>query len=154
MLQRVSAAHSSSPTLLLINSRSDVALASNSAGVHLQEADISPADVRTIWQRATTQPPFISVSCHSPEQVAQAAAQGANLAIFAPVFEKKDAPGIQPQGLAALNHASHFHIPVLALGGITLENARTCLQAGASGIAAIRLFQENEIAAVVHHLRA
>jgi thiamine-phosphate pyrophosphorylase len=80
----------------------------------------------------------------------QAAANQATLALFAPVFEKKDA---LPAGLETLRQSCRAKIPVLALGGITLENAHSCLQAGAAGIAAIRLFQENEISAVVLALR-
>jgi thiamine-phosphate pyrophosphorylase len=97
--------------------------------------------------------PLIAVSCHSAEEVIQAAAQAATFAVFAPVFEKKDVPGTEPAGLTALHQACEANIPVLALGGITLANARSCLAAGAAGIAAIRLFQENNIAAVVQRLR-
>ncbi|MGA8272034.1 MAG: thiamine phosphate synthase [Candidatus Sulfotelmatobacter sp.] len=152
-------------TVLLINSRTDVALATNAAGVHLPANDISPAEVRSIWKRAMERcgagtparepspPPQISISCHSPAEVTQAAANSATLALFAPVFEKKDAPGATPTGLDSLRQACHAKIPVLALGGITLQNAESCLHAGAAGIAAIRLFQENDIATVVRQLR-
>jgi thiamine-phosphate pyrophosphorylase len=146
-------------TFLLINSRTDVALAVQADGVHLRSDDISPQQVRVIWKcgagapaRANSpQDPLIAVSCHSPAEVAQAAAQGADLAVFAPVFEKKDA---NPTGLAALQKACAAKIPVLALGGITLANAHSCLAAGASGITAIRLFQDNDIAKVVQHLHS
>jgi thiamine-phosphate pyrophosphorylase len=83
------------------------------------------------------------------QEVNQAAANAATIAIFAPVFEKKDSPATTPVGLEALRQACHAPIPVLALGGITLQNAKSCLEAGAAGIAAIRLFQENDIATVV-----
>ena len=148
-------------TALLINSRTDVALATAAAGVHLPAHDVSPADAREIWRcgglpvaREVSQgDPQISISCHSPEEVTQAAASGANLALFAPVFEKKNAQGTIPKGLDVLREACRAKIPVLALGGITLHNAASCLQAGAAGIAAIRLFQENDIATIVRTLR-
>lgn len=157
-------------TALLVNSRSDVALAAKAAGVHLRSDDISPQEVREIWHRGaagtlsaesgqsharenSSQNPIVAVSCHSPADVAQAAANAADFAVFAPVFEKKDAPGVPSAGLGGLREACRAGIPVLALGGITLENAQSCLEAGAAGIAAIRLFQENDIATVVEKLR-
>jgi thiamine-phosphate pyrophosphorylase len=154
-------------TALLINSRIDVALAVEADGVHLRSTDICPQEVRTIWtqrsagmcgpgtpaRQLSPPDPLIAVSCHSPEEVIQAAARAASFAVFAPVFEKKDVPGTQPAGLTALHQACEANIPALALGGITLTNARSCLAAGAAGIAAIRLFQENNIAAVVQRLR-
>jgi thiamine-phosphate pyrophosphorylase len=148
-------------TALLINSRTDVALAARADGVHLRSNDISPQEVRKAWHESCgagapareIQPrdPLVAVSCHSPQEVAQAAANQATLAVFAPVFEKRAA---QPTGLDALRRACQAKIPVLALGGVTLENAQSCLQAGAAGIAAIRLFQENDIATVVDQLRS
>jgi thiamine-phosphate pyrophosphorylase len=155
-------------TRLLINSRTDVALAVGADGVHLPAADVSPSDVRKVWkfeaiqgdagdlrsQFATSNrvDPLIAVSCHSLEEVIRAAASRATFAVFAPVFEKKDTPGIIPAGLDALHQACYASIPVLALGGVTLQNAESCMQAGAAGIAAIRLFQENDIATVVREL--
>ena len=59
-----------------------------------------------------------------------------------------------PAGLAALREACRAKIRVLALGGVTVENAARCLEAGAAGVAGIRLFQENKIEDVVRALRA
>ena len=149
-------------TALLINSRTDVALATGADGVHLRSSDISPQDVRAIWQKceasvprhqASTQSPLIAVSCHSPEEVTRAAENKATFAVLAPIFEKKDAPAMRAQGLLSLQRACKTKLPVFALGGITLANARTCLEAGAAGIAGIRLFQDNDIAEVVQRLR-
>jgi thiamine-phosphate pyrophosphorylase len=150
-------------TALLINSRTDVALAVEADGVHLRSRDISPEEVKRIWKECdagaparetSPQDPRIGVSCHSPEEVAEAAANSATFAVFAPVFEKKEAPGARPTGLAHLEQACRAKIPVLALGGVTLSNARSCLEAGAAGIAGIRLFQQNDVAEVVHRLRS
>ncbi len=142
-------------TRLLVNSRSDVAIACGADGVHLRSDDISPSEVQRIWARAGhSSRALVSVSCHSAPEVARAASEGADFAVFAPVFEKKDASRGQPcrPRLDCVKLAEQ-KIPVLALGGITLENARACLDAGAAGIAAIRLFQENDIAEVVRRLR-
>lgn len=142
-------------TALLINSRIDVALAVGAQGVHLRSDDISSADVRHICSVRRDAPArlTISQSCHHPNDVQQAAKEGANLALLAPVFEKKDDPSAKPAGLEALRRACQYNIPVLALGGVTLTNAAACLEAGAAGIAAIRLFQGNDIAEVARRLR-
>ena len=144
-------------TRLLINSRADVALATGAHGVHLRSDDLSPRDLRALWalssrnEKPETRNPVVSVSCHTVEEVKRAAAARANLALFGPVFEKD---GIAtPRGLALLRRACRQRIPVLALGGVTLANARACLDAGAAGIAAIRLFQQNDIADVVRKLK-
>lgn len=144
-------------TKLLINSRTDIALAVGAHGVHLRSDDVSPLDVRAVWDRCddrgrlSDRAPIIGISCHSVEEVKRAEANGATFAVFAPVFEKKDAPA-SPAGLDQLREACKARIPVLALGGVTLKNARQCLEAGASGIAAIRLFQENEVVSIVDGL--
>lgn len=149
-------------TALLINSRIDVAVAAQADGIHLRGDDVSPHDAAAIWKcgagalsrELSRQAPLIGVSCHSPAEVARASHNGATFAVFGPVFEKKDAPVTPPKGLIQLKQSCDQGIPVLALGGITVENARFCFDAGASGIAAIRLFQENDVAAVVRRFRS
>ena len=148
-------------TRLLINSRTDVAIACKAAGVHLRSSDISPNDARLLWGRSfhvPKEPAIISVSCHKVGEVAFAAENGADFVVFGPVFEKrKDSqPTVADAALTGLNtvkEACHQEIPVIALGGITPENAQVCMSMGAAGVAGIRLFQDNEICDVVSRLR-
>lgn len=147
-------------TQLLINSRTDVAIAIGAAGVHLRSMDISPTDVREIWNRTAKSPTeraIVSVACHKLEEVALAARNGADFALLGPVFEKRprNAESQNPPiaGLNLLRRACRERIPVIALGGITQDNARDCHDEGAPGVAAIRLFQENSIAQVMGKLR-
>jgi thiamine-phosphate pyrophosphorylase len=145
----------SSSTRLLINSRIDIALAAGADGVHLRADDVTPDDVRQVLDVSIHRPAddfLVAVSCHTVDDVFHAESEKADFAVFAPVFEKKDAPGTQPAGLAALREACGVKIPILALGGVNLEVL--CLKAGAAGVAGIRLFQENRIEDVVRALRA
>jgi thiamine-phosphate pyrophosphorylase len=139
-------------TRLLLNSRSDVAIASAADGVHLRSDDVSPEEVRSLWRNTDTRTPVIGASCHSLADVQRVKAESANFAVFGPVFGKKQGDS-RPVGLDVLRQACAIGIPVLALGGVTLENARACADAGAAGIAGIRLFQENGIAEIVRRLR-
>lgn len=139
-------------TALLINSRTDIAVVCGAQGVHLPSNDILPSEVRSIWTRCGGTPAHVTVgtSCHTRIEVARAVQEGADFAVFGPIFEKTRA---RPTGLDALREACQEKIPVLALGGITMEKAEVCIRAGAAGIAAIRLFQENEMDGVVAALR-
>jgi len=146
-------------THLLINSRSDVALATGADGVHLPSDDIPASDARAVWSSALvrnvkreTRNVIVAVSCHTAEEVRLAEAEGADFAVFGPVFEKVGTS--LSTGLDALHGVCLGHMPVLAIGGVTLENARACVEAAAAGIAAIRLFQQKGIMEAVKELRA
>ncbi len=159
-------------TKLLINSRSDIALASGADGVHLPTDDVLASDARAIWSAVLTRNWkletgnfVIAVSCHSLDEVRLAEAHGADFAVFGPIFEKRGTSlSVGPDALRAACHRSargdrkteaieFGTMPVLAIGGITVENARACVEAGAAGIAAIRLFQQHDISALVEEFR-
>jgi thiamine-phosphate pyrophosphorylase len=136
---------------LLINSRADVALSARAHGLHLRSNDISTEDVRKIWRAAGVgTSPIVAVSCHAEYEIIAAKQAGAGFVVFGPVFEKSQQPGV---GLEALRAVCRHDVPVLALGGVTLGNAFSCIDAGAAGVAGIRLFQENEIGEIVRALR-
>ncbi|HJX82755.1 MAG TPA: thiamine phosphate synthase, partial [Candidatus Angelobacter sp.] len=147
-----------SKTRLLINSRVDVALACGAHGVHLPAHNVSASEVRAVFNQARTASPIISVACHSIEDVVQAESDGADFVVFGPVFEKAGQP--RSEGVQRLSSACHrkpvhgVAIPVLALGGVALENAGQCVRAGAKGTAAIRLFQQNNAFDVVQKLKS
>lgn len=132
-------------TRVIVNDRLEVAIAAQAAGVHLSGTS-RPAREVVAWCRNGNAPHEFSVgvSCHSLEEVREAADAGASYAIFGPVFDtpSKRAFG-QPAGIAQLAAAcAAVTIPVLAIGGVDLQNAGECLHAGAAGIAAIRMFQD------------
>lgn len=143
-------------TRMLVNDRLDVALAAHAAGVHLGEKSLPPEEARRLVNSFRKEDFLIGVSCHSVEAAKAAERVGADYLFFGPVFAtaSKAAYGA-PQGLENLAEVCRaVAVPVLAIGGITLENAADCLSAGASGITAIRLFQESSsMAAIVRALR-
>ena len=132
---------------IIVNDRLDVALAAGAAGVHLGGESLRVAEINKL--RATSVFPerfLVGASCHSLEDVREAERDGADYVFFGPVFTtpSKEKFGA-PQGIERLAETSRsVKIPVIAIGGITAENAASCVRAGAAGVAAIRMFQEAE----------
>lgn len=133
----------SSPTRLLVNDRADIARATGADGVHLTTRSLAPDVVRR-----TFGPDFlIGVSTHSAAEARAAREAQADFVVWGPVFatESKRTHG-EPLGTVGLYSVTKelAPFPVVALGGITLDNAVACFEAGASGIAGIRLFRDPE----------
>jgi thiamine-phosphate pyrophosphorylase len=129
---------------ILVNDRVDVAIAAGTGGVHLGESSVPVSEAKRIVKEKIPRKDFlVGASVHSFESVQEAEKAGADYAIFGPVYETPTKAVFgKPQGTELLATAcASASIPVLAIGGITLQNASECSAAGASGIAAIRLFQ-------------
>lgn len=130
-----------SATRLLVNDRADIARAAGADGVHLTTQSL---DVRNV-RRTFGSDFLIGVSTHSMAEARTARDDGADFAVFGPVFDTPSKrPYGSPLGLVQLSEAAHAlsPFPLIAIGGVSLENARDVLRAGASGIAAIRLFSD------------
>ena len=125
---------------LWVNDRIDVALAASADGVHLGRRSVSIADARALMGSTAA----ISVACHAVDDVRRAAEQGANAVTLSPIFAS---PGKgEPLGLDALREARAAldasplgrAVTLTALGGIDLDRAKSCFEAGADAVAAIR----------------
>jgi len=98
--------------------------------------------------RAVCGPEFvIGVSTHSLREARTARDEGADFVVFGPVFETESKRAFgAPQGLEELRRVTSElpGFPVLAIGGVTLDNAESCYAAGASGFAGISWFSGPE----------
>ncbi len=132
LVQQIARMAEGSPTRVLVNDRLDIALAAGLSGVHLPANGLPASAVR----------PFVDVlgvSSHTTEEARAAETAGADFVVFGPIF---DTPNKTPVGLDRLREVSAaVRIPVLAIGGINEENTPLVLEAGAAGVAAIRMFQ-------------
>ncbi len=143
-----------SSTQLLINDRADVARSAGAQGVHLTAGSIETSVIR----RTFGDDFLIGVSTHSLEEARAARDARADFAVFGPVFKtiSKGAYG-EPFGLEKLEQVATTltPFPLLALGGVTLDNAAGCFRAGAAGVAAIRLLNDaDQLARMVAEIEA
>jgi thiamine-phosphate pyrophosphorylase len=126
-----------SPLPVVISSRCDIALTAAAAGVNLPESDISVEVARSLLGER-----LVGRSVHSIDSALRAETEGADYVIFGPVWASASHEASAPVGIRALAEvARSVGIPVLAIGGVTEERVAECLDAGAAGYAAIRLFQ-------------
>jgi thiamine-phosphate pyrophosphorylase len=131
---------------VLVNDRIDVALVAGAAGVHLKASSIPIREARRISFDGFV----IGVSTHSLAEARSADDGGADFIVAGPVFEtpSKKSYGA-PLGLDRFQEICvGAALPVLAIGGITLDNYQMALDRGGAGIAAIRLFQQDAAATV------
>ena len=151
-----------SSTRILVNDRVDVALAAGAGGVHLSENGFSVPDARRLADRFAKDSGkcldfLIGVSCHSLGSALGAARDGADYIYFSPIFHTPSKAFYgPPQGVERLRQICQaVQIPVIAIGGINLENVASCYAAGAAGAAGIRLFQDaTDPSAIVRALRS
>jgi thiamine-phosphate pyrophosphorylase len=136
-----------SPTRLMINGRADIAVAIAAHGVHLNSSpeELTPRQVHDLYARASLPAPVVTISCHTLGDVVRHRLTPITAILFGPVFEKAVSGEHRAEGtgLALLRQAclAAAPVPVLALGGTNASNVPACLEAGAAGIAGIRLFQ-------------
>lgn len=147
----VSAAAGTS-TRVVVNDRLDVALAAGAAGVHLGTQSLPAAVVRQHVPREF----LVGASCHSLTEAVAAEQAKADYVLLGPIFEtpSKLAYG-PPLGLEKIREvAARVKLPLVALGGITVDRVKSCIEAGATGIAGISIFQTApSLAARVRELR-
>lgn len=133
----ICAAGRASGATVIINDRLDIAMMAGAHGVHVGQEDLPPSAVRAVLRG---QPMQVGLSTHTLDQITAAAAEPVDYIAIGPVFgtATKDT-GYQPVGLDLVKAAAAGSAgrPVVAIGGITLDNAGTALAAGAASVAVI-----------------
>jgi thiamine-phosphate pyrophosphorylase len=120
--------------IVIVNDRADIAKLSGADGVHLGQEDLSPAAARAILGAEA----IVGWSTHTDDQIAQAGREPISYLAVGPIFgSTTKATGYDAVGLDIVRRAARLGRPVVAIGGITRENAASVLAAGAASVAVI-----------------
>jgi thiamine-phosphate pyrophosphorylase len=118
----------------IVNDRADVAVLARADGVHVGQDDLSPRAVRLVVGPAA----IVGLSTHTEEELERSALEPVTYLAIGPVFATTSkASGYPAVGLDMVRRAARVGKPVVAIGGITLENAASVLEAGADSVAVI-----------------
>jgi thiamine-phosphate pyrophosphorylase len=125
----------SAGALFIVNDRLDIAIACGADGVHLGQGDIGPAVARQLSPSGF----IIGISVGNAEEARLAEREGADYVALSPTFSTRSKTNAGPgYGLSSLREIRKaVSIPLIAIGGITLENVQEVVRAGADGIAVI-----------------
>jgi thiamine-phosphate pyrophosphorylase len=120
---------------LIMNDRADLCLAAGFDGVHVGQDDLSPAGARAVIGNSL----WLGVSTHNPEQLVAADKTTADYLAIGPVFATLSKANPDPViGLDGVRQARALtRKPLVAIGGITRENCRSVIEAGADAVAVI-----------------
>jgi thiamine-phosphate pyrophosphorylase len=128
---------------LIVNDYTDIAIAVNADGVHLGQKDLPLKEARKIFGEEK----IIGISTHSAEEAIAAEAEGADYIGFGPIFHTATKDAGKPKGIAALREIKKLiKIPLIAIGGINIENLRSVIDSGADAAAVSSAIIQGEIA--------
>ncbi len=150
---RLRQASADAGALLIINDRCDLALSVDADGVHLGQQDLPLPHARRLMGPEK----LIGVSTHRMEEVDQATREGADYLGFGPIFDTGTKPDHEPVvGIEGLRQArARTRLPIIAIGGLTLANSRSVVEAGADGIAVVStVAKASDVRATVRDLLA
>jgi thiamine-phosphate pyrophosphorylase len=154
LVQRAVHTTSGTRTRIVVNDRVDVALAAGAAGVHLKSTSVPPSRVDALRESGL----LVGRSVHGVDEASRVTeAGGAGYIIAGAVFETVSKPGRPGMGLVAFESISRVvTVPLLAIGGVSVERAGSVAQAGAAGLAAIGAFIDagDDVERLVKRFRA
>jgi len=116
---------------LFINDRIDIALGVEADGVHLGQLSFNPKDARKLLKKGM----MIGISTHTLDEARRAQVDGADFITFGPIYQSQSKENVTPLGIDALIEVVEgVDVPVLALGGITLDRVPEVMNTGATGV--------------------
>lgn len=130
-------------SVFIVNDHPDIASSVGADGVHLGQEDLPVKEARKVMGGDK----IIGISTHDTVQAVTAEEEGADYVGFGPVFHTTTKNAGSPKGIDILRDVkTHLQIPVVAIGGITVQNVRSVLETGVDAVAVASAILKGEIA--------